>query len=211
MASTAASCFLVGRQWPPAQRRLRALVEHSDGFRLAEIDLELRSEGELMGTRQSGLGQFQVAQRCPRTRRCSSARERAREAIVAADPELRRPSTRCWVRRSSGAFGGRGARADPCVGSGSPQARHRPGPLGSVHASDRGEPRWQALEGSEWQGHPADLRSGEGGAVRDAGRARGGERARPVRRHGRARDRGALAGRGERGVRRARRRRRAGC
>src|SRR5207244_7397563 len=46
----ASVCLLVG----PPSLRLRALAEHSDGFRLAEIDLALRKEGELVGARQSG-------------------------------------------------------------------------------------------------------------------------------------------------------------
>jgi len=37
-----------------AQSRLAALVETTDGFELAEVDLELRGEGQLLGTRQSG-------------------------------------------------------------------------------------------------------------------------------------------------------------
>jgi ATP-dependent DNA helicase RecG len=81
-----ASCLLMG---PPGAPRLRALAEHSDGFRLAEIDLELRSEGELVGTRQSGLRQFKIAQ-LPED---AALLERARavaEAIFAEDPELRR-------------------------------------------------------------------------------------------------------------------------
>ncbi|HET7120149.1 MAG TPA: ATP-dependent DNA helicase RecG [Solirubrobacterales bacterium] len=45
-----------------ARRRLRALEETSDGFRLAETDLELRGEGEILGTRQSGLPRFAVAE-----------------------------------------------------------------------------------------------------------------------------------------------------
>jgi ATP-dependent DNA helicase RecG len=44
-----------------AQQRLQALVETGDGFKLAEIDLELRGEGEILGTRQSGLPRFAVA------------------------------------------------------------------------------------------------------------------------------------------------------
>jgi ATP-dependent DNA helicase RecG len=65
-------------------------VAHSDGFRLAEIDLELRNEGELIGTRQSGLRSFRVAcmpedaQLLERARACA-------EAIVAADPDLLAP------------------------------------------------------------------------------------------------------------------------
>ena len=44
-----------------AQKRLGAVAETSDGFRLAEIDLVLRGEGEILGTRQSGLARFAVA------------------------------------------------------------------------------------------------------------------------------------------------------
>ena len=87
-----ACCLLMG---PPGSPRLRALAEHSDGFRLAEIDLELRSEGELVGTRQSGLRQFKVAQ-LPED---AALLERARavaEAIFAEDPELLAPRTSCW-------------------------------------------------------------------------------------------------------------------
>ena len=50
---------------PAARRRLAALAKESDGFRLAEIDLEMRGEGEVTGTRQHGLPRFRVA-RLPR-------------------------------------------------------------------------------------------------------------------------------------------------
>jgi ATP-dependent DNA helicase RecG len=80
------SCFLVG----PPTPRLRALAEHSDGFRLAEIDLELRSEGELTGTRQSGFGQFRVASLPDDTPLLELARARA-QAIFAVDPQLDSP------------------------------------------------------------------------------------------------------------------------
>jgi ATP-dependent DNA helicase RecG len=84
-----AFCRLMG---PPGSARLRALAEHSDGFRLAEIDLELRSEGELVGTRQSGVRQFTIAE-LPKD---AALLERARacaEALVDGDPELNRPET----------------------------------------------------------------------------------------------------------------------
>jgi ATP-dependent DNA helicase RecG len=81
------SCLLMG---PPGSPRLRALAEHADGFRLAEIDLELRSEGELIGTRQSGLGQFDVAQLPEDAQLLVRARAWA-ESILAEDPELRLP------------------------------------------------------------------------------------------------------------------------
>jgi ATP-dependent DNA helicase RecG len=80
-------CLLMG---PPGSARLRAMVAHADGFRLAEIDLELRSEGELVGTRQSGFGQFQIAQLPEDAQLLERARARA-ETILAGDPQLRRP------------------------------------------------------------------------------------------------------------------------
>ncbi|MGE5281907.1 MAG: ATP-dependent DNA helicase RecG [Chloroflexota bacterium] len=45
-----------------ARRRLRAVERESDGFKLAEIDLSLRGEGEVLGTRQHGLPRFAVAE-----------------------------------------------------------------------------------------------------------------------------------------------------
>jgi ATP-dependent DNA helicase RecG len=83
----ASTCLLVG---PPGAARLRALAEHSDGFRLAEIDLQLRKEGELVGTRQSGLGQFEVACLPDDAALLEGARRQA-EWIVARDLELQAP------------------------------------------------------------------------------------------------------------------------
>jgi ATP-dependent DNA helicase RecG len=81
-------CLLVESHPTPAGTpRLRAMVEHADGFRLAEIDLELRDEGELVGTRQSGLSQFDVACLPRDAELLERARARA-QAIVASDPEL---------------------------------------------------------------------------------------------------------------------------
>jgi ATP-dependent DNA helicase RecG len=93
-----ASCYLVaGPRLAPAaaagaagSAKLRAMVEHADGFRLAEIDLGLRKEGELAGTRQSGFHQFKVACLPEDARLLERARARA-EAIVTADPQLREP------------------------------------------------------------------------------------------------------------------------
>jgi ATP-dependent DNA helicase RecG len=67
--------------------RLRALAEHSDGFELAEIDLQLRGEGELVGTRQHGLAQFRVAELPRDAELLERARLRAR-ATASQDPEL---------------------------------------------------------------------------------------------------------------------------
>jgi ATP-dependent DNA helicase RecG len=88
-----AVCFLLGPAERPEtgqllSRRLQALVRHSDGFRLAEIDLGLRKEGELVGTRQSGFVQYRVACLPDDAQLLERARARA-EAIIAADPELK--------------------------------------------------------------------------------------------------------------------------
>jgi ATP-dependent DNA helicase RecG len=83
----ASVCLLFG---PKESPRLRALAADSDGFALAEVDLGLRGEGELVGTRQHGSAQYKVAE-LPRD---AELLERARlhaERIVGEDPELERP------------------------------------------------------------------------------------------------------------------------
>ncbi len=71
-----------------ARRRMDAMVETNDGFRIAEADLQLRGPGEFFGTRQSGLPQFRVADLLRDAAILEEARAEA-QAIVAADPELR--------------------------------------------------------------------------------------------------------------------------
>jgi ATP-dependent DNA helicase RecG len=83
----ASLCLLFG---PKGSARLRALADHGDGFRLAEIDLELRGEGELVGTRQSGLAQFRVAE-LPRDRELQEHARMRAELIDASDPDLQAP------------------------------------------------------------------------------------------------------------------------
>jgi ATP-dependent DNA helicase RecG len=94
-------CLLFGSK---DSLRLRALAEHTDGFELAEIDLELRGEGELVGTRQHGLAQFRVAE-LPRD---APLLERARvhaEQVAASDPELAEPEHALLGDALVGAFG----------------------------------------------------------------------------------------------------------
>ena len=82
--SHASLCLLFG---PKGSPRLRALADHGDGFALAEIDLELRGEGELVGTRQSGLAHFRVAELPRDAELLERARLRA-ERIDGEDPRL---------------------------------------------------------------------------------------------------------------------------
>jgi ATP-dependent DNA helicase RecG len=56
------TCFLFSEgSGARAARRLGALASTTDGFELAELDLEMRGEGEIAGTRQHGLPRFRVA------------------------------------------------------------------------------------------------------------------------------------------------------
>jgi ATP-dependent DNA helicase RecG len=80
-------CLLFG---PRESQRLKALAEHSDGFALAEIDLALRKEGELVGTRQSGLSSFRVA-RLPDDEQLLERARTCAAAAIDADPELSLP------------------------------------------------------------------------------------------------------------------------
>src|SRR3989442_9250038 len=52
-----------GAEWGPvARKRLQVMEETTDGFRIAEEDLRLRGPGEFLGTRQSGMPDFAVAE-----------------------------------------------------------------------------------------------------------------------------------------------------
>ena len=90
----ASTCWLVTQQRnepgdPVGNPRVEALVATTDGFELAEIDLDLRGEGTLMSTSQKGRSDLKLAS----LRRDRNLVELAREAafeIVDADPDLAR-------------------------------------------------------------------------------------------------------------------------
>ena len=78
---------------PDAQNRLRAMERTTDGFELAEVDLEMRGEGEAWGMAQSGgNGMLRVARVTDRDL-LTDAREMARR-ILARDPLLQKPEHR---------------------------------------------------------------------------------------------------------------------
>jgi ATP-dependent DNA helicase RecG len=73
-----------------ARERLAELTRTLDGFALAEADLRLRGQGELWGTRQSGVPRFRLADLFRDEPLVLAAREAAR-ALVARDPRLAEP------------------------------------------------------------------------------------------------------------------------
>ena len=74
----------------PARARLDILRETDDGFRIAEEDLRLRGAGELLGTRQSGLPEFHLADLAVHGELLAAARDDAR-LILERDPDLETP------------------------------------------------------------------------------------------------------------------------
>jgi ATP-dependent DNA helicase RecG len=70
-----------------ARRRIQAMTETSDGFRIAEVDLSLRGPGDFFGTRQTGLPELRIADLL----RDGTVLEEARQdavGLVARDPHL---------------------------------------------------------------------------------------------------------------------------
>jgi ATP-dependent DNA helicase RecG len=76
-----------------ATQRMDAMTETQDGFRLAEVDLEIRGPGEFFGTRQSGLPEFRTAGLVTHVRLLEQARQDAGQ-LVLRDPGLRLPEHR---------------------------------------------------------------------------------------------------------------------
>jgi ATP-dependent DNA helicase RecG len=86
--------FLVGApKSEDSERRLRALENNQDGFKLSEVDLAIRGEGTLFGSRQSGMPDLKVAKLLRDVDVLVEARREA-FALVAGDPTLKRPDHR---------------------------------------------------------------------------------------------------------------------
>jgi ATP-dependent DNA helicase RecG len=76
---------------PDGIERLKIMMETTDGFRIAERDLELRGPGELLGVRQSGFLKFRTADLLVHGALLQDARDDAR-GILREDPGLLRPA-----------------------------------------------------------------------------------------------------------------------
>jgi ATP-dependent DNA helicase RecG len=87
-------CFLVADpRTEDSERRLEALVRYQDGFKLSEVDLAIRGEGTLFGSRQSGMPDLKVAKLLRDIDDLVEARREA-FALVAEDPTLKSPAHR---------------------------------------------------------------------------------------------------------------------
>ena len=73
-----------------ARRRLETMCRTQDGFEIAEVDLELRGPGDLMGTKQSGVLDLKVADLVKDRALLEDARDIARR-ILREDAELKAP------------------------------------------------------------------------------------------------------------------------
>jgi ATP-dependent DNA helicase RecG len=84
--------------------RLEAMVRTTDGFELAEVDLELRGEGSLLAARQSGIPDLRHA-RLSRHRRLAQQARREAQRFLDADPELRSPEAEMMALEAARLFG----------------------------------------------------------------------------------------------------------
>ncbi len=80
----------VARPTQTGERRLKAMVQCSDGFAIAEQDLNIRGPGDMLGTRQWGIPEFRVADLIRDAELLERARAEA-HALVERDPELSHP------------------------------------------------------------------------------------------------------------------------
>ena len=87
-------CYLIGDpKTDDSSERLEALAKHQDGFKLSEVDLAIRGEGTLFGSRQSGMPDLRVAKLLRDIDILVEARREA-FALVERDPTLKKPDHR---------------------------------------------------------------------------------------------------------------------
>jgi len=83
-------CILMtgGKVSEEGERRLDAMVKTSDGFKIAELDLELRGPGEFFGTRQAGMPDFRVANIIRDRQLLEAAKQEAAAVVSGTDSEI---------------------------------------------------------------------------------------------------------------------------
>jgi ATP-dependent DNA helicase RecG len=83
-------CILMtgGKVTEEGQRRLQAMVDTNDGFKIAELDLELRGPGEFFGTRQAGLPSFRVANIIRDAQLLEAAKREAAAVLAGPNAEI---------------------------------------------------------------------------------------------------------------------------
>ena len=85
-------CILMAdyKQSKEAKTRLKTMASTNDGFKIAEVDLQLRGPGDFLGTRQSGLPDFKVASIVEDQEVLAIAKEEA-QRLMDSDPDLSHP------------------------------------------------------------------------------------------------------------------------
>ena len=102
-------CFLVSDNVSESvQKRLKFLCSTSDGFAVAQYDLETRGPGDFFGSRQHGLPSLQIADLMNDTRTLHAAQSEA-VALLAEDPLLERPEHALLARQVEQMFDKAGA------------------------------------------------------------------------------------------------------
>ncbi|WP_031385017.1 ATP-dependent DNA helicase RecG [Modicisalibacter zincidurans] len=103
---TESFCVLLYR--PPlsahSRERLGVMRETTDGFRIAEKDLELRGPGEVLGTRQTGLAQMKIAD-LERDRDLLERVSPLARALLEEAPDASAPLIRRWLGEEAGRYG----------------------------------------------------------------------------------------------------------
>ena len=110
-AAESTCLLLYGALTEGGRRRLEMLRETEDGFRIAEEDLAMRGAGDLIGTAQSGLPKFRIADLERQTALMALAQSDAR-ALLAADPGADREPRPGGARSALADGAGQGDPAD---------------------------------------------------------------------------------------------------
>jgi ATP-dependent DNA helicase RecG len=86
-------CILMygGKVSEEGQRRLDAMVQTNDGFKIAELDLELRGPGEFFGTKQAGIPSFRVANIIRDRQLLEAAKKEAAFVLSGPNQEISQP------------------------------------------------------------------------------------------------------------------------